>query len=87
MHCCESIREVIASEVLLKPQLASKIEIATPVFKNIMNGYWNANYVNIEQLTVLNITIKSKLVSPWLVYNVFDLMKDNAFSLYSNGLN
>lgn len=76
MHFGERIRELRENQGLLQRQLASSLEIDTPMFSKIERGERKAKREQVEQLALLLHTNKSDLLMLWLADQVIDLVKN-----------
>jgi len=61
---------------LLQRQLASSLEIDTPMFSKIERGERKAKREQVEQLASLLRTSKSDLLRLWLADQIIDLVKN-----------
>jgi transcriptional regulator with XRE-family HTH domain len=76
MHFGERIRELRENQGLLQRQLASSLEIDTPMFSKIERGERKAKREQVEQLASLLRTNKSDLLRLWLADQIIDLVKN-----------
>ena len=76
MHFGERIRELRENQGLLQRQLASSLEIDTPMFSKIERGERKAKREQVEQLASLLRTSKSDLLRLWLADQIIDLVKN-----------
>lgn len=76
MHFGERIRELRESQGLLQRQLASSLEIDTPMFSKIERGERKAKREQVEQLASLLRANKSDLLRLWLADQIIDLVKN-----------
>lgn len=72
----ERIRELRESQGLLQRQLASSLEIDTPMFSKIERGERKAKREQVEQLASLLHANKSDLLIIWLADQIIELIKN-----------
>lgn len=76
MHFGERIRELRENQGLLQRQLASSLEIDTPMFSKIERGERKAKREQVEQLASLLRANKSDLLRLWLADQIIELVKN-----------
>jgi transcriptional regulator with XRE-family HTH domain len=72
----DQLRKLREQQKLLQRQVASHLEIDTPMFSKIERGERKAKREQVELLAELLHADKIQLISLWLADQVFDLIRD-----------
>lgn len=72
----DRIKELRESKELLQRQLASSLEIDTPMFSKIERGERRAKREQVLKLAELLQTDVNELLTVWLADQVYDIVKD-----------